>query len=78
LFRAALMMLAVIAALPPHLSHAQGAPLAIETQTYFAKAVKKPAPKPASKPAPKPRRSDWATTQANLECPPPARPACGR
>ena len=30
------------------------------------------------KPAPKPRRNDWANTQANLECPPPARPACGR
>ncbi len=45
------------------------------SQTYFATAK----PKPAPKPKPKTRsRSDWKTVQDNIECPPPARPACGR
>lgn len=41
------------------------------SQTYFATAKPKPKPRTRS-------RSDWATVQQNLECPPPARPACGR
>ena len=43
------------------------------SQTYFATAKPAPKPKPRTRP-----RSDWATVQGNLECPPPARPACGR
>lgn len=42
-------------------------------QTYFATAKPAPKPKPRTRP-----RSDWATVQGNIECPPPARPACGR
>jgi hypothetical protein len=43
---------------------------ASRADTHYAKAAKKPAPKP--------KRNTRSTTMENLECPPPARPACGR
>jgi hypothetical protein len=43
---------------------------ASRADTYYAKAAKKPAPKP--------KKTTRSTVQENLECPPPARPACGR